>query len=132
MSRAVELKLLCDLTPEEITLRSQEIAACLGEVEDIKMQKSAAAKEFTRQIAELEERMRKLATAVRSKQESRMVSCVVEFHVPQVRMKRITRTDTGELVREEFMSDEECQQKFFPEEEQPAVPQEAVEGGDES
>ena len=42
-----------------------------------------------------------------------MVSCTVQFHTPCEGIKRIVRTDTGEMVREERMMNSEKQLNLF-------------------
>jgi hypothetical protein len=113
MPKQIELKLLCDLDDGELQLKTQEVAACLGEIDEVDARKSAANKDFRREMQEINERMRRVAYQVRTKTESRMVACTVEFHVPQIGYKRTTRLDTGEIVREDPMTDEEREARLF-------------------
>src|ERR1700728_1555731 len=115
MPKQIELKLLCDLDESELQLKTQEVAACLGEMDEVEDRRTKASKEFRRELNEINERMRRVAYQVRTKTESRMVACTVEFHQPQLGYKRTVRLDTGEIVREEPMTDEERDARLFGE-----------------
>ena len=119
MPKEVELELPCDLTEDEMRCKVQQVAAALAETDTVESAKADADKEFKRQLQELNERMRRLGKHVREKSEIRMVICTVEFNVPQIGVKRVTRKDTGELVREVPMTDEERQLHIFTLEPQP-------------
>lgn len=86
------------------------------EYDEIQSAKKDAAKSYAEQLDGVRQKMRRLADQIRSRTERRMVSCQIDYHVPQVGFKRITRTDAGELVREAPMTDEERQQRMFEEE----------------
>ena len=45
--------------------------------------------------------------------EERLVECAVQFHRPTEGVKRIVRTDTGEVIAEEPMTDQEKQLNLF-------------------
>lgn len=113
MSKQIELKLLCDLDVDEVRLKTQEMAACLGEIDEVESRKSDANKAFRRELQSIDQRMRLLGHQIRTKTESRMVTCAVEFHQPQLGYKRTVRLDVGEIVREEPMTDEERDARLF-------------------
>lgn len=98
-----------------VRLKTQDMAACIGEIDDVESRKADANKAFRRELAELDERMRRIAHQVRTRTESRMVSCEITFHQPQLGYKRTVRLDTGEIVREEPMTDEERDSRLFEE-----------------
>jgi hypothetical protein len=70
-------------------------------------------KGFSEELKGLRGEIRKLSGIIRRKQENRPVICYVEFHSPVVGTKRISRKDTGEFVRDEAMSAQECQTTIF-------------------
>jgi hypothetical protein len=70
-------------------------------------------KEFKERLVGLNEQQRKLARVIRGRVELRMVQCAVLFHAPLEGVKRIVRMDTGEVVREEPMTDSEKQLNLF-------------------
>lgn len=72
-----------------------------------------AAKKYRDRLVGLDERQRKLGRVIRDRAESRMVQCVALYHTPVEATKRIVRLDTGEVVREEPMTQGECQLNMF-------------------
>jgi hypothetical protein len=108
--------LLCDLTDEEIRLKSQEVGEAVIQQASIESAKKEANKEFGEQLATLRQRMRMLANQIRSRTEMRMVQCQIEFHVPQVGFKRTVRLDTGEVVKEQPMTEDELNARLFEDE----------------
>lgn len=113
MPKQIELKLLCDLIEDEVRMKAQEVGVTIAEYDRVESAKKLANKEYNEQLDGLRQRTRQLSQEITSRTEMRMVPCVVQMHTPQVGIKRIVRLDTGELVREELMTDEERQQKFF-------------------
>lgn len=121
MARDLDLELWCDLTPDEIQERAQQLGASLAEYDAVESDKKDAMKEYGEQLKEIAGRMRRLSRIIRSKQEQRIVKCAIFFHVPVVGTKRIVRMDTGEIVREEAMTQAESQQHLFVEDKQPTI-----------
>ncbi len=70
-------------------------------------------KSFKDRLDGLAEQQRDLAKVIGDRVEERMVACVVEYHAPCEGTKRVVRTDTGEVVREEPMTDAEKQLNLF-------------------
>jgi hypothetical protein len=122
MPKTIELELLCDLSDEEVRLKSQAVGEAVVEQQRLESAKRDATKEYGEQITEVKQRMLALSKQVRTKTEKRMVACQVDFHVPQISFKRTTRLDTGEVVREEPMTEDERQQRMFEGREEPAQP----------
>jgi hypothetical protein len=111
--KQIEMQLACELSQEEIQFRAQELGVAVAEYDVIDDEKKSAMKLFKERLEVVAHRMRRLSKIVQEKREYRMVACVVEFHVPAVGSKRIVRTDTGEIVREEAMTPEERQNNLF-------------------
>jgi hypothetical protein len=113
MPKQVEMELLCDLTEEEVRLKSQAVGEAVVEQQRLESNKRDAMKEYNEQLTEVKQRMLAMSRQIRTRTEKRMVACQVDFHIPQIGFKRVTRLDTGELVREEPMTPEERDQRLF-------------------
>lgn len=99
-------------TEEELaTMRDELARLVLGESE-VRLRKKAAMDAFKEELEELISSRRDIAHRIRRKSEDREIDCRVEFHSPTIGMKRLIRLDTGELLREEQMTDEECRKNF--------------------
>jgi hypothetical protein len=109
----MEVELSCDLTEEEVQYRAQQLGAAVVEQDEVTTHKRDANKGFNEELEEIAQRMRLLSRAIRNKSERRLVRCAVTFHTPTQGAKRVVRLDTGELVREEPMTLDECQQHLF-------------------
>jgi hypothetical protein len=97
-------------TDEELLALSKTMAKKnqdLGEVEDDKKRITA---DFSAKIQSFESEISALARKVYSGYEHRNVECKVLFHTPDIGMKTVVRTDSGEVVREEAMSTSERQE----------------------
>ena len=57
--------------------------------------------------------MRAISKAIRKGGEQRPVPCAVRFHSPVVGSKQTVRLDTNEVVSQEEMTDEECQDNLW-------------------
>jgi hypothetical protein len=118
MIKNIDLDLVCELSTEEVNERPQQMSAAMTEYDQVESDKKDAVKEYTEQMKELRGRMRRLSRTITSKTESRIVKCCTYFHTPVVGTKRTVRLDTGELVREEPMTNAECQDNLFNEREE--------------
>jgi hypothetical protein len=111
--KQIEIQLACELSQEEIQFRAQELGVSVADYDVVDDEKKSVMKNFKERLEVISHRMRRLSRIVQEKREFRMVPCAVEFHVPAVGSKRIVRTDTGEIVREEPMNAEERQNNLF-------------------
>lgn len=111
--KQIEMQLACELSQEEVQFRAQELGVAVTQHDVIADEKAKAMKLFKERLETVSHRMRRLSKIVQAKLEYRMVACAVEFHVPEVGTKRIVRTDTGEVVKEEAMTPEERQNNLF-------------------
>jgi hypothetical protein len=112
-AKRIELELPCELTDEELHSRARMISETIGEIDALQGSRTEAMRQFKERLTGLVEMQRKLARIITTGIESRMVYCVVMFHAPCEGLKRIIRTDTGEAVREEPMTDQERQLNLF-------------------
>jgi hypothetical protein len=111
--KEISFDLLCDLDDDELRQRGQTLSSTALEYDKVEEAKKAATKEFSEELKGLRGEMRKLSLNIRRKAETRPILCVVEFHSPVNCTKRITRLDTGEFVRDEPMTVQECQENLF-------------------
>jgi hypothetical protein len=109
----IELELFCTLIDDEVRSRGLMLGETIWAIDDTNSARTAAMKEFKERLVGLNEQQRKLARIIRERAEQRMVSCAVQFHTPCEGIKRIVRIDTGEMVREEPMTNSEKQLNLF-------------------
>ncbi|MDR3799709.1 MAG: hypothetical protein P4K93_16265, partial [Terracidiphilus sp.] len=109
----IEIELPCALTDEEIQSRGRMLGETIWAIDDTNAARTASMKEFKERLVGLNEQQRKLAIIIGNRVEKRMVRCAVQFHTPCEGMKRVVRLDTGEMVREEPMTDSEKQLNLF-------------------
>jgi hypothetical protein len=105
--------LVCDLDDDELRERGNTLSSTALEYDKVEAEKKDVMKGFSESLKSLRGEIRKLSGIIRRKQETRPVLCFVEFHSPVVGTKRISRKDTGEFVRDEAMSAQECQANMF-------------------
>lgn len=109
----VEMELPCALTDEEVQSRGRMLGETIWTIDETTAARTAAMKEFKERLVGLNETQRKLARVIRNRVENRMVYCAVHYHVPGEGLKRIIRTDTGEVVSEVEMTEPEKQLHLF-------------------
>jgi hypothetical protein len=129
--REIEMELPCELNDADVTERALQMSATMAEIDEVDSNKRDKVKSYNERLQFLHGRLRSLGDAVRTRSEKRIVKCVVEFHVPTPTIKRTTRTDTGEVLKEEPMSDVECQKDLF-DLEKTAAPEPQDSEGDET
>lgn len=111
--KEVTLDLMCELDDDELRERGATLSSTALQYDVVEDQKKSATKEFSDELKQLRGEMRKLSVIIRAKKETRPVLCMMDFHSPATGIKRITRMDTGEFVRDEPMSSQECQNNLF-------------------
>jgi hypothetical protein len=115
----IEHKVLLELwrgfSAIELQEKGEELALAEMQCDEIEKARRDLAADFAKQLKDLRGRISQLSKQIQTKGAERPTWCVVKFHEPRQAMKQIFRTDTGELVREEPMSEQECQQKLFHE-----------------
>lgn len=114
-------KLPVQLTEEEIQQRSQALAGNLKKTDVLKEEKKASTSEFKARIDACNDITKKLAEIITSGKEDRDVECemIKDFKRNTV---TITRTDTGEVVDERPMTEDERQEKMWGQESEPRQP----------
>lgn len=111
--KKINLDLKTDLNEAELNERGQTMSTAMLRYDEVEDQKKAATKELTEEMKGLRGQMRMLSKIIREKSEMRSVECLVRFHNPEVGIKRIIRSDTGEIVRDEPMDASERQNNLF-------------------
>lgn len=105
----------CVLIQDELLARLEEHRATVNALRDLDEER----KFVMRQLAERKKRLQaeeiRLDSICNQKWENRDVECLVEFHKPVVGQKTTIRTDTGEIVSVEDMTEDEKQEELFEE-----------------
>ncbi len=96
------------LTDEEMIIKGQELAELESELTDLESLKRAASKSFAKQIEVKKGKIQRVSHAINTKQENREVECE-EVRDEESLKVSIVRKDTGEVVSERLMTDEERQ-----------------------
>lgn len=96
-------------SPEEKQILSDKLALACQEKYTAEEEKKSAMAGFNKRINEEAANMNHLSRLVNNGWEMRGIACRVEYNCPVAGTKRITRTDTGELVREVAMTGSEYQ-----------------------
>lgn len=115
---ARESKLTLDLwhefTLDELREKGLDLAAATGHKDDVEVIEKSRREQFKKEWEEIEGQIRMISSQIRRRGILRPVNCIVQFHKPHVGAKQVFREDTGELVKEEAMSPQECQEHLFP------------------
>ena len=106
-----------DFTEVEMKEKASELSLALQRKERAEMDQKAAQAQFKERIEAQSNIISRVSREYQAGYEYRDIECSVEFHYPSVGSKRITRLDTGEVVRELAMQGEELQENLFPESE---------------
>jgi len=101
----------CKLNTEQIAEAAENLASALQEVETIEIEKKAVMKDYNSQIDNCKKRIHRLMTHVKNGVEYRPVECDLQFHIKKV-LAILVRKDTGDVVEERPMSDEEKQMQI--------------------
>jgi len=105
----------CALSQDELLARNEEHRATVNALRDLDEER----KFVMRQLAERKKRLQaeeiRLNAVCDQKWENRDVECLIEFHKPVVGQKTKVRTDTGEIVGVEDMTEDEKQERLFEE-----------------
>jgi ferritin-like protein len=101
-------ELAVGLTREEVEAKSQLMATRVAEIDVKKAEFSELAKNNRSRLAEMETDIRRLSNAVRDKAEIRGVSCERIFNYTTGRVRDV-RVDTGDVLSERDMTDDERQ-----------------------
>jgi hypothetical protein len=99
-----------DYTPDEIRELGRDLARKTTENAEVELQLAAVKSQFKDRQSRLTAEISTLSRQVANGYEHRNVECKIQWHTPRLGMKTIIRCDTGEVVRETQMSNEERQQ----------------------
>jgi hypothetical protein len=113
MAKRIELELATALTDDEVRSRGDYLCGLIARMDEVSEERSNAMKRYKDQLSGLAEDQRKVARAIKTRCEVRFVRCEVIYHMPCEGTKRIVRLDTGEVVRDEAMTDDEMQLNLF-------------------
>jgi hypothetical protein len=100
------------LTADELYRAGQDLAAATREAIASETEKKAAQAGYKARTEEAQARAAALSLKITQGYEMRDLDCVVYFSMPRAGMKQIVRPDTGEVVREEPMTEKELQAGF--------------------
>lgn len=113
MEKSTTLVLWKNYSMEELQEKGQELSSSVLEFADVEAQKKTKVDEFKTILDGIEGRIHRFSKEIRAKGREVPTPCTVKFHTPRTAFKQIVRLDTGELVREEQMSPQECQENLF-------------------
>ncbi len=108
----IQQNLRCPLTdPEKIRL-GEGLARLLEEMGEVEDEQKATATKFKAQLEGIDSAVTKTRKILSAGYEYRWIDCRVLYNKPASRQKTLIRLDTGEEVRIEDMSEEECQENL--------------------
>lgn len=105
----MNLELVCQLSESEIAERAYEAGQADQQIQSKEMNFDAVRKAHKAEIEGLQGERTTLLREVRTKQTTRDVECIIDRVYHPEFVVRITRTDTGEVVRERAMTYDERQ-----------------------
>lgn len=108
----VPQSLRCPLNEQEKVSFGESLARFLEDLEDLEEQKVATAATIKAQIEGTQKAITKARKILSAGYEYRWITCKVLYNAPSNRQKTILRLDTGEEVRVEDMTDDECQENL--------------------
>jgi hypothetical protein len=111
--KEIQQELECTLNEAELNERGQRMSSAMLKYDEVEAAKKEAVKDYSEEMKALRGQMRELPRVIRRRSEIRTVTCGVQFHMPEVGMKRVIRLDTGEIVRDEVMTVDERQNNLF-------------------
>ncbi len=111
--RETTIDLWCDLDDAEQLQRARAMTTAQARLEELESERKRFNTAHGAEVREQDGIVRSMTVQVRERRERRPVNCMIEFHVPSMGMKRTSRLDTGEVVREESMPSGELQENLF-------------------
>jgi hypothetical protein len=110
------LEIWREFTKDELQDKGEELALAEMQSDEIERERRESQSDYAKKLKDLRGRISQLSKQIQTKGAQRPTWCVVMFHRPAQGKKEIYRSDTGELVDIQEMTDTERQQKLFPEE----------------
>lgn len=102
-----------EFTEEEVRERSKKLALAVQSQTQAQEEQKAAVAQFKERIETCVSQIGRLSRDINMGWEMRTIDCRVDYHAPTQATKRITRIDTGEVVRETAMLASELQENLF-------------------
>jgi len=99
-------ELYCPLTPFELSERSAELAGVIQKQAEIEAEKKSVMSNFADRLNKIIMDSRIFARIVAEKRERRMIECKWEYDYSR-NVKTLIRLDTGEMVEESVLSENE-------------------------
>jgi hypothetical protein len=112
-TKKLTLSLPVQFTAAELAERETALVEATLEYDRIEAEKKIAAKQFSEALKGLRREGSSLARQIQRGGQDAPVECIVTFHDPEPGFKSIMRGDTGEVLRQEPMTDEEKQENLF-------------------
>lgn len=116
-TKTITKRLPCTLTEKERLQFADEMANAAQEVESIELTRKSQMDQINSELKQAKARAQLLTGIVASKTEYRDVTVEVKLDYDKGKVIK-TRTDTGELISERFMTDEEKQTSMLDDGEQ--------------
>lgn len=116
-TKTITKRLPCTLTEKERLQFADEMANAAQEVESIELTRKSQMDQINSELKQAKARAQLLTGIVASKTEYRDVAVEVKLDYDKGKVIK-TRTDTGELISERFMTDEEKQTSMLDDGEQ--------------
>lgn len=110
MEETYKEQLKVKLYDQDLMVKAKEMAAAQQELNKAEDEKSQAVSSLNATIKGLRAKVDDLSVAITNGYELRMVDCTIMFDTPRPGMKTIIRTDSGEEVRQELMTEFDRQQ----------------------
>ena len=113
MKRTKTIDCLVPFTGEELRSMTKELTRLFWERANLEEEKKEKAKAFSDRIADLSLKISARMETLRLGGEFRPTACIEEFNTPEPGKKTVTRTDTGEVIAEKDMTEDEKNDIFI-------------------
>jgi hypothetical protein len=91
---------------------AQDLAQAIAESNGLKRDQKAVASEFKSKIDGKDSVIQSLSDKINNGYEHRYIECEIQYHTPNMGMKRTIRLDTGEEISAASMTGDEMQMEF--------------------
>lgn len=105
-------ELRCPLTDDEVQQRAERVAELLEQADDVAAESAAARARFKSRSEEIARERRKVLDEYRTRSTLRVVPCELQVDLEAKRAQWV-RTDSGEVILERGLRDEERQAHLF-------------------
>jgi len=101
-----------EFTTDEMLQLGKDLGGHAIKKSQVESDKKKVVADFKAQTDELDAKIQRCSNSLQSGFTFRDFECTVTFHSPKIGMKTIHRDDTMELVKEEKMTQQECQEQL--------------------